>query len=283
MMSDISRLFDYFADKAQSFSGHYGLAAQRIEADTAILFHANDIFPTASVIKLAVVAEYLAQVDAGTLTPDQPVVVQTGDQVGGSGVLKDLQPGLCLTLHDIATLAISISDNTAANLLIEQVGGLSHINARLQDLGMLNTRMGRPFIFDSAADNIGTPADFLTLLLKVARQQLISPTASQRMLDLMRRQQYLHYIPRYLPFHPFATEYGLPQTITIANKVGMLRGTVNDAAIIDAEGISYALVIFSRDCQDDRPDSDNEAAELAAQLSKRISEFFLGRGSEVNG
>jgi beta-lactamase class A len=275
MMSDLNRLFDYFADKAQSFSGHYGLAAQRIEADTAILYHADDVFPTASVIKLAVVAEYLAQVDAGTLAPDQPVVVRAEDQVGGSGVLKDLQPGLTLTLHDIATLSMSVSDNTAANLLIEQVGGISRINVRLQDLEMFNTRMGRSFVFDSAADNIGTPADFLSLLLKVAHQQLISPAASQQMLDLMRRQQFMHYIPRYLPIHPFATEYGLPQTIAIANKVGMLRGTVNDAALIAADDVSYALVIFTRDCQDDQPDPDNEAAELVAQLSKRVYDFFL--------
>jgi beta-lactamase class A len=275
MMSDLSELFDCFTDEAQSFSGHFGLAAQRIEADAAILYHADDVFPTASVIKLAVVAEYLAQIDAGVLLPDQSVVVRAEDQVGGSGVLKDLQPGLTLTLHDIATLSMSVSDNTAANLLIEQVGGISRINARLQDLEMFNTRMGRSFVFDSAADNIGTPADFLILLLKVARQQLISPGVSRQMLDLMHCQQYMHYIPRYLPLHPFATEYGLPQTIDIANKVGMLRGTVNDAAIIDADGISYVLVIFTRDCQDDRPDPDNEAAKLVASLSKQVYDFFL--------
>ena len=55
---------------------------------------ADELFPTASVIKLAVVVEYLAQVAAGLLRPNQQVVTQAVDQVGGSGVLKDLQPGL---------------------------------------------------------------------------------------------------------------------------------------------------------------------------------------------
>lgn len=83
------------------------------------------------------------------------------------------------------------------------------------------------------------------------------------------------YIPRHLPYHPFAAEYGLPQTITIANKVGMLPGTINDAAIITTPSVSYALVIFTRDCRDNRPDPDNEGALLVAQLSKRICDYIM--------
>jgi len=275
MPDKLKSLIDYFNRQARTFSGQVGLAAQRLDRETPVLYHADDIFPTASVIKLVVLAEYFAQVEAGRLRPDQPVILQASDRVEGSGILKDLQPGLRLTLADVATLAITVSDNTAANLLIEQVGGLEPINTRLQALGMHNTTMGRPFIFDSTADNTGTPADFLKLLLTVARQQFISPTVSQTMLALMRRQQYMNYIPRYLPFHPFAAEYGLPQSITIANKVGMLPGTVNDAAIIATPSLTYAVAIFTRDSRDRRPDPDNEAALFVARLSKRVYDFFL--------
>ncbi len=274
MTDQLKNLWAYFEDETKSFSGQFGLAAQRIDGDKPILYHADHLFPTASVIKLVLLAEYFAQVAAGELAPDYQVAIKAEDQVGGSGVLKDLQPDLRLSLQDIATLAITVSDNTAANLLIEQVGGLTRINARLQTLGMLNTTMGRSFIFDATVDNTGTPADFLGLLLKLARQQLINPAVSQQMLALMRRQQYMTYIPRYLPYHPFAVEYSLPQIITIANKVGMLRGTVNDAAIITSSSLSYALVIFTRDCQDHRPDPDNEGGLLVARLSKRIYDYF---------
>ena len=267
-------LFAYFEEEAKRFSGHFGLAAQRADAEKPILFHADHIFPTASVIKLAVLAEYFAQITTAALAPSQPVVVQAKDKVGGSGVLKDLHAGLQLTLHDIATLSITVSDNTAANLLIEQVGGLARVNARLQMLGMHNTTMGRPFVFNSSSDNTGTPADFLRLLWLLVQDQLISPTASQQILDLMQRQQYMGYIPRYLPYHPFAVEYDMPQTIAIANKVGMLPGTVNDAAIITAPSFIYVLVIFTRACRDTRPDPDNEAALLVARLSKQVYDFF---------
>jgi hypothetical protein len=110
----------------------------------------------------------------------------------------------------------------------------------------------------------------------LARQELIDPASSQHMLDLMRRQQFMDYIPRYLPYHPFAAEYGLPQTITVANKVGMLPGTVNDAAIINTPTLTFVLVIFTRDCSDTTPDPDNEGALLVARLSKRIYDHFHG-------
>lgn len=260
----------YFEAEAASFSGRFGLAAQRVDTGQSILYRADEVFPTASVIKLVVLIEYFAQVAEGRLNPDQPVIIQAGDRVGGSGVLKDLRPGLTLTLHDIATLSITVSDNTAANLLIEQVGGLARVNERLQALEMRRTVMGRRFIFNSTADNTGTPADFLRLLLALARQQVVDATASRQILAMMSRQQYMSFIPRYLPYHPFAAEYGLPQRATVANKVGMLRGSINDAAIITTPVCPYCLVIFTRDCQDNRPDPDNEAALLVARLSKRI-------------
>lgn len=275
MQTTFAKLLEYFELEAKQFSGYFGVAAQRLDKARPILFRADDIFPTASVIKLGVVIEYLAQVEAGKLASDQMVTLRSEDQVGGSGVLQDLQPGLQLTLHDVATLAITVSDNTAANMLIEQVGGLIPVNARLQALGLTQTTLGRPFIFDATADNTGTPADFLRLLLTLAQGQNLSRTVSQQMLAMMRRQQYLSYIPRYLPYHPFAREYGLPQTITIANKVGMLRGTTNDAALVETPTCTYALVIFTRDCQDDRPDADNEGALLVARLSKQIYDYML--------
>jgi len=276
MTNKLQTLLDQFSAEAQTFSGRFGLAAQAVDSDTPILFQAEEVFPTASVIKLAVVAEYLAQVEAGHLSPVELITLDAADQVGGAGVLLDLQPGLTLTLQDLARLAITISDNTASNLLLKAVGGLAPVNARLASLGMHQTTLGRRFIFDSPADNTGSPADFLTFLLALARGQVVSPTASRQLLAMMQRQQYTTYIPRYLPFHPFAAEYGLPQEVTVANKVGMLPGVVNDAALLTTPTGRYALVIFSRDCADYRPDPDNEGALLVARLAKVVYDYFVG-------
>lgn len=275
MTNKLQTLLDQLNAEAATFSGRFGLAAQAVDADTPILFQAEEIFPTASVIKLAVVAEYLAQVEAGHLSPAELITLDAADKVGGAGVLLDLQPGLTLTLQDLAMLTITLSDNTASNLLIKTVGGLAPVNARLASLGMPQTTLGRLFIFDSPADNTGSPADFLTFLLALARGQMVSPAASRQLLAMMERQQYTSYIPRYLPFHPFAAEYGLPQAVNVANKVGMLPGVVNDAALLTTPTNRYALVIFSRDCADYRPDPDNEGALLVARLAKMVYDYFV--------
>lgn len=267
-------LLDDIRREADAFSGYVGLAAQRIDAGEPIYFNADDIFPTASVIKLVVLIEYLAQVSTAELRADSSVTLRHEDQVGGSGILKDLQPGAQITLHDVATLSISISDNTAANLLIEKVGGLARIEARLAALGMSQTVMGRRFMTASPIDNTGSPADFLHLLLRVAQGQIVSPAVSDGVLELMRRQQIMFYSPRYLPYHPFATEYNLPRPLIIANKVGRLSDAVNDAALITTPSFTYGLVIFTRACTDPRPDPDNEASLLVARLSKRIYDYF---------
>jgi beta-lactamase class A len=120
MQPDLKSLFEGFNHEADSFSGQFGLATQRLDANEPILYHAGDVFPTASVIKLVVLAEYLAQVSTGELLPDQEIVIRAKDRVGGSGVIKDLAPGLRFRLADLATLAITVSDNTAANLLINR-------------------------------------------------------------------------------------------------------------------------------------------------------------------
>lgn len=275
MTNKLQTLLDQLNAEAATFSGRFGLAAQAVDADTPILFQAEEIFPTASVIKLAVVAEYLAQVETGHLSPGELITLDAADKVGGAGVLLDLQPGLTLTLQDLAMLTITLSDNTASNLLIKTVGGLAPVNARLASLGMPQTTLGRLFIFDSPADNTGSPADFLTFLLALARGQMVSPAASRQLLAMMERQQYTSYIPRYLPFHPFAAEYGLPQAVNVANKVGMLPGVVNDAALLTTPTNRYALVIFSRDCADYRPDPDNEGALLVARLAKMVYDYFV--------
>ena len=158
MQPGLKSLFEGFNHEADSFSGQFGLATQRLDANEPILYHAGDVFPTASVIKLVVLAEYLAQVSTGELFPDQEIVIRAEDRVGGSGVIKDLGPGLRFRLADLATLAITVSDNIAANLLINRVGGLERINTRLQALGLRQTNIGRPFVFNSPGNNTGTPA-----------------------------------------------------------------------------------------------------------------------------
>jgi beta-lactamase class A len=271
---------------ARAFSGTLGVAARRLDPDQhrpqrgrtstvegTIAFNAQQQFPTASCIKVPILVELFRQAEAGALALDEQVVLRAQDQVPGTGVLKDLQPGLRLTLEDLATLAITVSDNTAANLLIDRLGQ-SAINACIAALGMKDTHLGTRFVFDAPERNVGTPADFCRLLTLLARRAILDGAACDRLLDMLGRQQYVDYIPRYLPFNRFAEEFGLSQELSIANKVGMLAGTTNDMAIVTLPSLRYVLVVFTRDCSDTRFGPDSEGALLVAHVSRLIYHHF---------
>ena len=277
---------EQIAELARDFSGTLGLAARRLDAGGqdpergrtsvvggTIAFNAREQFPTASCIKVPVLVELLRQATAGALALDEEIVLRAEDQVPGTGILKDLRPGLHLTLEDLATLAITVSDNTAANLLIDRLGQ-STINACIAALGMEGTYLGTRFVFDAPERNVGTPADFCHLLARLARRAILNGPACDRLLDMLERQQYVDYIPRYLPFNRFATEFGLSQEVRIANKVGMLAGTTNDVAIVTLPSLRYVLVIFTKDCRDLRFGPDSEGALLVAQISRLIYDHF---------
>src|SRR6185369_183492 len=95
---------------------------------------ADEVVPTASCIKLFVLMELMRRLAAGDFTLAQKIPVLAGQQVGGSGVLKDLSAGIELPLRDVGTLMIVLSDNTATNMLVDLLG-LDAVNRTIRGLG----------------------------------------------------------------------------------------------------------------------------------------------------
>ena len=199
----------FVALEASLGGGTLGLAA--VCAGESMLYQADTIFPTASSIKIALVEEIFQQ----GLDLVQPITVTELDFVGGSGVLASLTPGVALPLGDLATLAISLSDNTASNLCLRAVGGPEAVNARLATWGCRDTRIHRPIKFkledgDPPHTATGTPADFLKILAQLGpetkkRLALVGDTAMlPRLLGviLMRRTCVSCRRPLQLPISP---------------------------------------------------------------------------------
>ena len=186
--------------------GTLGLAAAL--AGESVLYQADTLFPTASSIKIAIVEEVFRQ----GLDLAQLVSVTEADFVGGSGVLASLAPGVCLPLGDLATLAITVSDNTASNLCLRAVGGADAVNARLLEWGCTNTRIHRPIKFqldenDPPHTATGTPADFLTILAQ------LGPETKQRMAQVSDTAM----LPRLLGVNAYAYDLRVaPPPFTVA-------------------------------------------------------------------
>ena len=126
---------------AEGTDGVVGVAVHGADGE---LFsrHGDRRFRAASTMKLPIMIEAYRQIEQGTLSLDERIVPREEDFVPCSGVLSHLHPGLELTLADLITLIIAVSDNTATNLILDRTG-LDAVNATMQSLGMTNSVLGR--------------------------------------------------------------------------------------------------------------------------------------------
>ncbi|WP_309722542.1 serine hydrolase [Armatimonas sp.] len=220
-----------------------------------ILYHADRVLPTASSIKIAIIEEIFQQ----ELDLAQPIMVTRADYVPGSGVLATLTPGLVLPLGDLATLAISVSDNTASNLCLRAVGGPEAVNARLVAWGCTDTKIHRSIKFalepaDPPHTATGTTQDFVKVL-----SQLGSETIKR-----MRQVSDTAMLPRFL------------EGYSCAHKPGAVTGVRNDVGVIERGGKKLTLAIFTQGCPDVRWKVDNAGCLLVAKVAQRLTEHFLG-------
>ncbi|MGH2626965.1 MAG: serine hydrolase, partial [Anaerolineales bacterium] len=127
--------------------------------------NAEAAYPAASCIKIPIMVEVFRQVEAGTLDLAAPLVYRPEQRVEGSGILRDLTPGLSLTVRDAVVLMIIVSDNSATNMLIETVGGPAAVNETMGRMGYPQLVLHRPIAFDVETPLAeGTPRAFCDLL-----------------------------------------------------------------------------------------------------------------------
>jgi beta-lactamase class A len=166
-------------------------------------FNAAQVFPTASVAKLAIVMELARQVSTLGLHWEKRVSLNPANRTAGTGVVKELQDDLSQTVRDWAVLCIVVSDNTAANQCLGLIGGVQAVNASLRAWGCKQTTVHRKITFAPAPIPeffaTGTPGDFVLLLAGLARAELLSGSASLDVLDVLSRQQHTVLLGRFLP------------------------------------------------------------------------------------
>jgi beta-lactamase class A len=267
-----------------SFEGIMGVAAKDLRTGEEVLVDADTRFPTASVIKVAVMLEVFHQIAEGRLSRDREVALPDAAKVGGTGVLGVLHGGLRLTVMDLVGLMIGVSDNTATNLLVELVG-TQHVDARLAEYGLKDTLLFRPTFRDGHADvhpdlekefglGMSTPRDMALLMEKIARGEAVSPEASAEMAKILGAQLYAEMIPR-----------GLPPEASVAHKTGMdeekgagpdgLRRHVRaDVGIVEGPKTRFVVAIFARQVEDRRWSVDNDAYVTGGTIARMLYDHF---------
>ena len=256
----------------RDFSGRFGLYAFDLRRREEIAVRADAVFPSASTIKLFVLRELYRQAEAGVVDlAGDCVEMGERDRVIGSGVIKDLTAGLALSLRDAATLMVTVSDNTATNLLIARLG-VRAINTGARRAGYSATHLhGLFFRGRGIRGSVTSPADTGRLLLSLAHGRELSRRASADMLDILRREQYANIIGRLIPYDPYAPGR---QRWRLASKSGSIRGVRNDAGYVVGPGCRYVISLMSDGCSDDRFNVDNEANLFLAEVAREVHEWF---------
>lgn len=227
---------------------------------------ADDRFPAASTLKIAIVLEAFCRIeDLGAR-----VTLRDEDKVRGSGVLASLDAGAALTLRDLVTLASTISDNTAANLVLDRVGR-ANVNDRLAALGLETRLRGRIFVAgEDGETSTTTPRELVRLLLCIARGDGLPRAACDATLALLARTHTASTIGRGLP----DTRFDDDGAVKLAHKTGSIVGVVADAGIVRTPNGAYAIALMSREVPDRRPNHDNVARGALGEASRIVFDAF---------
>ncbi len=224
-------------DIDRSLDGVMGVAIVDLTDGHKYLLHANDVYPQASSIKICVLAELYRQAQQGKLKLTDLYTVNAADLVQDSDIMGGLTPGVTqITLRDLATMMVAVSDNSATNVLIDRVG-MDNVNAFLKTQGLRDTRLRRKMMDLKAAtegrENVSTPNEMLNLLQALYRGEILN----KEMTDDFFRVLATHkdsWIPR-----------NLPDDLRIADKPGALEGVRNDSGVIFVDKRPFILCVMT--------------------------------------
>src|SRR5258707_3064264 len=223
--------------EARSLDGILGVYILDLTTGNTITLNADEVFPTASSIKIAILAELYHQVQQGKLSLSDAYVLQSADLVGGSGIAGSLTPGVTrLTLRDVAALMISVSDNSMTNVIINRIG-MENVNSLLDSLGLTHTRLRRKMMDVKAAaegrENVSTPREMALLLEALYHGKVLNKQFTDDFFNLLSVHKE-SYIPR-----------NLPEDLRVANKPGELEGVRTDSGIVFIGKRPYIISVMT--------------------------------------
>jgi beta-lactamase class A len=256
-------------DVDQNLDGVMGVAIEDLTTGNQFFLHENEVFAQASSIKITVLANLFLQAQQGKLKLTDLYTLQSSDLVPDSDIMGGLTPGVTrITLRDLATMMVAVSDNSATNVLIDRVG-MANVNAMLDSLGLAHTRLRRKMMDVEAAkqgrENISTPREMMTLLEDIYRGKLLDKESTAEFFKVLSTNKD-SWIPR-----------DLPADVKIANKPGSLEAVRNDSGIVFVEGRPYVICVMTAFLANER---DGEQAISKISLATWRMFDRLSRASE---
>jgi len=249
--------------------GVMGVAIEDITTGDHIFVRPDEVFAQASSIKIAVLADLYLRAEQGKLKLTDLYTVQSSDLVPDSDIMGGLTPGVTrITLRDLATMMVAVSDNSATNVLLDHVG-MENVNAMLDSLGLAHTRLRRKMMDLAAAkegrENVSSPREMMMLLGAIYRSKVLNKESAADFFKVLSTNKD-SWIPR-----------DLPAGLKIANKPGELEAVRNDSGLVFVEGRPYIICVMTSFLGNER-----EGEEAISKISLATWRMFdrLSRASE---
>jgi len=252
--SPLSRLEGNIQRVTRSVNATWGIYIKCLETGEEIAINADQPMDTMSVIKLPLMAEAFRQIEAGKFALTDRITLTDAAKRPGTGIIRSLDAGVQLTIKDLLTLMVIVSDNTATDLIYDKVGGIEPVNRLMESWGLKSIHatgtadvwfkalqamqsQGGAEAFHRAGKTpfgLSSPRDMGKLLEMMEKGEAVSKSASQQMLQIMRGQVYSSRLPRYV------TGYRIP------HKTGdFLPYIGNDVGVLESQSRRIVMSVFT--------------------------------------
>ncbi len=216
--------------------GHVAMEVQDLSTGITSSVNPSASMPAASTIKIPVMVEVFRQLALQNFDLNKTLTLTQGDKDWGSGSLSAQPSGRLYSVSQLLTAMITVSDNTATNMLIRLVGR-SNINTEMTSLGLEHTKLSD--YIRSSGNSIRralrtSPADMVALLTAMAHERLIDAWSSRQMIVILSGQRHNGLLPA-----------PLPAGLAIAHKTGTLHDTLNDVGIVYADSEPYVIAVMT--------------------------------------
>jgi beta-lactamase class A len=258
----------------KSYDGTMGLYIDDLKGNVITRFP-DEKFETASTIKVYILAALFDAIQQGKASLKDMLTCEERFWIDGSGILGSLEVGTTLSVKNVATLMIIVSDNIATNMLIDYLG-IDNINACIQKLGCKDTVLHNVLDF-AKYHQLGTttPRDYASMFVRIQNRTLVSPEASEQMWQILSQQHYNSMIVKSLPqFYVDPDNYD-EQLFWFASKSGSMNACRNDGGIITTPYGSYVIVMLNKDFSDKQYYPDHPATVFGSRVSRLIFDRYL--------
>jgi beta-lactamase class A len=273
-------LEDRLAPLARAHKGKVAFAVKHLGTGETFFLNADEVMPTASLIKLPILIEAYLQAVEGKIRLADILTLRDADKVPGSGILtENFSEGATFPLRDALRLMTVFSDNTATNLVLDRIG-IKAVNARMAAWGLKETRLnakvyrGDTTSVDPARTKkygLGstTAREMVSLLDSLMGTDRVKPAAKQAILTLLQKCDDKEKLPRFLP-----------PDVVVAHKTGTVSGVRTDAGLIYLDDGPVAVCVLTAENEDRSRGADNAGNVLCAKVAREVYTYFTKQSTK---